>query len=175
MMLACGLGVNGVAAAAMALSGEASSSPRERDTELCGEKGPDRAAEIGGSASRGGAVPDNGDASDRGSADETTTATVRDGAGNALAHCLVQTCAPNRQLSLVILEGKGKLLGYYFTQGERDVVLELGNLRLAGRLATRWAGGRREWNVVLRKAQVAPPVEPPLADRPWRSHEDVAS
>jgi hypothetical protein len=54
-----------------------------------------------------------------------------------------------------ITSGKGRLLHYYFGQGRRHVVADLGDFRLRGNLRTRWQDGERRWEIRLRAATEA--------------------
>jgi hypothetical protein len=51
-----------------------------------------------------------------------------------------------------VISGKGRLLQYYFGQGRRHVVADLGDFRLRGNLRTRWQDGERRWEIRLRPA-----------------------
>ena len=59
-----------------------------------------------------------------------------------------------------VTSGKGRLLHYYFGQGRRHVVADLGEFQLRGNLHTRWQDGERRWEIRLR------PAVPPAPPRP---------
>lgn len=48
-----------------------------------------------------------------------------------------------------IARGKGHLLQYFFGRGKRAVIVESGDFRLRGVLATRWLEQERLWQVAL--------------------------
>jgi hypothetical protein len=48
--------------------------------------------------------------------------------------------------------GKGMLLQYYFGQGRRMIMLDLGGTLQPARLRTRWLGAAREWIANLEPA-----------------------
>lgn len=50
---------------------------------------------------------------------------------------------------LCAVESRGALLSYYFGRGKRRVLLDVGEFRLRGTLATDWARGARLWNIAL--------------------------
>lgn len=47
-----------------------------------------------------------------------------------------------------VVHGKGRLFRY-FSQGRRSVMIESGDFRLNGTIATEWAGAERLWQVRL--------------------------
>jgi len=55
-----------------------------------------------------------------------------------------------------ITAGKGRLLRYYFGEGRRHVVADLGDFRLRGNLRTHWQDGERRWEIQLRPAHPEP-------------------
>ncbi|HKS92144.1 MAG TPA: hypothetical protein VJQ83_09475, partial [Tepidiformaceae bacterium] len=66
-----------------------------------------------------------------------------------------------------VTAGKGRLLHYYFGEGRRHVVAEVGEFRLRGDLRTHWQDGERRWEIQLRAAQLdVHPSAPPAAARP---------
>ncbi len=69
--------------------------------------------------------------------EELATATLRKGENDL-------TLAMER-----VVHGKGRLFQYYFSQGKRSVMIESGDFRLNGTIATRWAGAERLWQVRL--------------------------
>lgn len=48
-----------------------------------------------------------------------------------------------------VVRGKGRLFQYYFSQGRRSVMIDSGDFRLNGTIATKWAGAERLWSVRL--------------------------
>ncbi len=50
-----------------------------------------------------------------------------------------------------VVRGKGQLLHYFFGRGKRAVIVEAGDFRLRGTLATRWLGQERRWEVALER------------------------
>lgn len=66
-----------------------------------------------------------------------------------------------------VTAGKGRLLHYYFGEGRRHVVAEVGEFRLRGDLRTHWQDGERRWEIQLRAAQLdVHPSAPPAAASP---------
>ncbi len=64
-----------------------------------------------------------------------------------------------------VVHGKGRLFQYYFSQGRRSVMIDSGDFRLNGTIATRWAGAERLWFVRLtapRRAGAAIESKPQL-------------
>ena len=82
----------------------------------------------------------------------------------------VQFSSDPRLIALAGVDERA-LLGYYFARGSRRVVIDLGAVRLSGRLDTRWAGGRRRWSVRTDAPAIVPAslkaassdAEPPVA------------
>jgi len=69
--------------------------------------------------------------------------------GNVLAEVLVEL-GEDRDLEIYrILDGKGKLLQYYFVEGKRPVRLAVGDVLLPGSLRTTWSDSSRRWRVAL--------------------------
>lgn len=64
-----------------------------------------------------------------------------------------------------VTSGKGKLLQYYFGQGRRHVVADLGDFRLRGSLRTRWQDGERRWEIRLHSAGESEAIAPATAER----------
>ncbi len=50
-----------------------------------------------------------------------------------------------------VVQGKGQLLHYFFGRGKRAVIVEAGDFRLRGMLATQWLGQERLWQVTLER------------------------
>lgn len=71
--------------------------------------------------------------------------------GNELAvGVLTQTSGAATLTIDRVTAGKGRLLRYYFGEGRRHVVAELGEFRLRGNLQTCWQDGERRWEIRLR-------------------------
>ena len=85
-----------------------------------------------------------------------STVIVRDPDGETLAFACSTLDFSEQAVALDrITSGKGRLLAYYFGEGNRAVVLEFGDFRLRGMLRTAWKDGERFWRV-----QITPvPVE----------------
>ncbi len=69
-----------------------------------------------------------------------------------------------------ITAGKGRLLHYYFGEGRRHVVADLGDFHLRGNLRTRWQDGERLWEIQLRPAHpdaAAPNASAAVATSRW--------
>jgi hypothetical protein len=77
-------------------------------------------------------------------------ATILDGEGNELAVAVVSAGEETGGLAVErVLQGKGRLLEYYFGRGLRTVLVDCGEFRLRGTLQTRWLGQERLWQVRL--------------------------
>jgi hypothetical protein len=59
-----------------------------------------------------------------------------------------------------VIQGKGRLLHYYFGQGRRTVHLEEGDFLLTGTLATKWLEAERLWMISL--ARPGSPILPAI-------------
>lgn len=60
--------------------------------------------------------------------------------------------SPPRRAGEIVLASvscRGALLGYYFARGKRRVSIDVGELRLPGRLSTAWLYGERVWRIEL--------------------------
>ena len=70
--------------------------------------------------------------------------------------------SPDPRLLALAGVDDGALLDYYFTQGRHRVAIDLGGIRLKGRLQTRWEGGQRRWFVRTDPPAILPaaPVTP---------------
>ena len=55
--------------------------------------------------------------------------------------------SPDPRLLALAGVDDGALLDYYFNQGRHRVAINIGGIRLKGRLQTRWEGGQRHWFV----------------------------
>lgn len=75
----------------------------------------------------------------------------------ALAHDLTPLDGSTLVMGRVV-EGKGQLLEYYFGEGRKAVVLDLGPSEMRANLQTRWLGAERQWMVRV------PPI-PESADK----------
>ncbi len=84
--------------------------------------------------------------------------TIVSDTGEELATATLRKGSDERTLAIEhIIHGKGRLFRYYFNQGRRSVMIEFGDVRLNGTIATRWAGAERLWQV--RPAHPADSVE----------------
>jgi hypothetical protein len=66
-----------------------------------------------------------------------------------------------------VLEGKGRLLRYYFGEGRRAVSVEAGGAPVRGTLQTRWLDQQRIWLVRVRnpvRPSAPAPAAPAAAD-----------
>ena len=88
--------------------------------------------------------------------------------GAELAVGLLNTAADTAVLTVErVTAGKGRLLRYYFGEGRRHVVAEIGDFCLRGNLQTRWQDGERRWEIRLRTAATGDPADHPrLQDVP---------
>ncbi len=57
-----------------------------------------------------------------------------------------------------VVQGKGRLLQYYFAKGRRSVHIEAGDFFLTGTMATTWLGAERLW--MIRLAQPGAEIRP---------------
>ncbi|HEY5475348.1 MAG TPA: hypothetical protein VIK11_01420 [Tepidiformaceae bacterium] len=65
-----------------------------------------------------------------------------------------------------VIHGKGRLFQYYFSQGRRSVMIDSGDFRINGTIATRWAGAERLWSIRLTHPRdTSPSVESPAQIR----------
>jgi hypothetical protein len=88
----------------------------------------------------------------RGKDSRMGTVIVREPNGEALALACSTVDAGGQAVVLDrVTSGKGRLLRYYFGEGNRAVVLEMGDFRLRGMLRTAWQGGERRWRVQLER------------------------
>lgn len=70
--------------------------------------------------------------------------------GEELATATLRTGSNDLTLAIErVAHGKGRLFSYYFSQGRRSVLIESGDFRLNGTIATQWAGAERLWQVRL--------------------------
>jgi hypothetical protein len=67
-----------------------------------------------------------------------------------------------------IVRGKGHLLHYFFGRGKRAVIVESGEFRLRGILATRWLGQERLWQVSLEEPRPVRTIVAATIDLPQR-------
>ncbi|HEY5476603.1 MAG TPA: hypothetical protein VIK11_07785 [Tepidiformaceae bacterium] len=87
--------------------------------------------------------------------------TLLSDSGKELATGMLKAGRADRTLELDrVIRGKGQLLHYFFGRGRRAVLVEVGDFRLRGVLATRWIGSERLWQVAL---EVPRPVRSPIA------------
>jgi len=85
------------------------------------------------------------------------TVIVREPNGDALALACSAVDVSGQAVVLDrVTSGKGRLLLYYFGEGNRAVILEMGNYRLRGRLRTAWQAGERRWGVQLERVGTMP-------------------
>ncbi len=76
--------------------------------------------------------------------------TIVSDTGEELATATLRKGSDNRTLAVErVAHGKGRLFRYYFNQGRRSVMIESGDFRLTGTIATRWVGAERLWQVRL--------------------------
>ncbi len=76
--------------------------------------------------------------------------TIVSDTGEKLAMATLRTGSNDLTLAIEhVVRGKGRLFSYYFSQGRRSVMIESGDFRLNGTIATQWAGAERLWQVRL--------------------------
>ena len=76
--------------------------------------------------------------------------TIVSDTGEALATATLRKGGDDLTLAVErVVRGKGRLFGYYFSQGRRWVTVESGNFRLNGTITTEWAGAERLWQIRL--------------------------
>jgi hypothetical protein len=83
------------------------------------------------------------------SPEEQAMARILDTDGRLLAEAALHLSDDDQHIVLTQIAGKGTLLKYYFASAGRGVIVELGEQRAEGRLATRWQGSGRLWLVTL--------------------------
>jgi hypothetical protein len=75
-------------------------------------------------------------------------ARIIDPRGQLLAEAALYSSDDGATHLLAGLQGKDRLLGYYFLNSGRQVHVQLGDDQFGGRLRTRWHGGGRHWLVL---------------------------
>lgn len=69
--------------------------------------------------------------------------------GSVLSTSLLSNHRPAGEVVFDCVSSRGALLGYYFAQGKRRVFIDMGEIRLPGRLSTAWVHGERIWRAEL--------------------------
>jgi hypothetical protein len=78
--------------------------------------------------------------------------------GRDLATAIVESGQDSMTVTLArVVDGKGRLLQYYFGAGRRAVLLDKGALQLHGTLRTKWMGAERRWYIHMQPAVAEAP------------------
>ena len=94
------------------------------------------------------------------------TVVIRDPAGNQIAS--VQLSPKSDDNAIVVervMEGRGRLLNYYFGKGMRQVTVESEVFLLPGVLKTHWAKNERKWRVLMNSTSSEAIAELAAAER----------